>query len=324
MASSAPIRIRDEEFSKTETDLVASVRALIQEEVAQAVGKKEPVKVAGRQLGHSHFFFIMVLALDLALVFVYILDLFPDFEQNRVISSIAKLLPFVGGTLLVTYLDKVRVGILRLTEKKGFRRMCIAALPFLFAFQIHFYSVYVDIHPATAHVQFADKGKYRDAEFSDPARRFHLLLPTPSHYSVRLENDDSSVYDISAWQVFKGTLARLPLLGRSIAPLRMDALIEVNIYTPKNHGSLTVEGPDTPGMRISKLSRGVMVKPGIYRWQRYFSGEDNIPSIHLPAGKYVFELEVEGCRKRMEHEIKRIEDETNSDVDLDFRPLCDN
>src|ERR1019366_6234837 len=63
------------------------------------------------------FVFIIALALDLSLIYVYVLDLFPGVEQNTVIPRLAQLLPIVGGTLLVSYLDQIRAWVLGLTAK---------------------------------------------------------------------------------------------------------------------------------------------------------------------------------------------------------------
>jgi hypothetical protein len=304
MPSVVPMPSREEGLSKSENDLVESLRLVIQHAIAQAGGggDEQPAGAARQRFRISQLVFIVALALDLALIYVYVLDVFGDLEQNRVVSSLAKLLPIVGGTLLVSYLDHVRAGILKLTAKNTFGWGCIAVLPLLLAFQIHFYTLFVDLHPATAHVQVLDKkGVYHDADFTDPTHRAYLKLSNPSAYKIRLENDNWSVYEVSAWQVVKGTLARLPMLDHHFSPLQMDVLNEVIFLSPKPDGALIVDGPDTPGMKISKLSKianpaAIPAKPspGNYLWMRNFSDDDS-PSVHLPAGKYNFILQVEGC-----------------------------
>jgi len=316
---------RKEVPTKSEDAFIKSLRLMIQDEVEKVGSDAKPAREPNQPFRRSQLVFILVFALDLALIYVFALDLVGDVGQNRVVVSFAKLLPIVGGTLLVTYLEHVRAGILKLTEKERFGWGCVLLLPFLLAFQVHFYTLFVDLHPERAHVELLEKGAYHDAKFSDPTHRVYLLLPNPTHYTIRLENKWSE-YDISAWQVVKGTLARLPALDHYLKPLRMDVLYEVTILSPKKEGVLRVASPETPGMQISKLVKIAPLAPTpatnvpkVYQWEKSFSGTEG-PLIYLPSGTYDFTLEVKGCGpKPLQRKGQEID---NSSKPVNFVELC--
>jgi hypothetical protein len=246
-----------------EQELLASLRNVIGERPDGSGEVPEKTKPKTKAEGKApfsflQFVFIIALALDLSLIYVYVLDLFPGVEQNTVIPRLAQLLPIVGGTLLVSYLDQIRAWVLGFTAKKSFGLGCILVLPLLLAFQMRFYTLFVDLHPATAHVQIMEKDKFNDAEFNDTERHF-LKLKKPLAYRVRIDNE-ASEYPITALQVLKGTLARWRWLG--VSPLRLEVLHEVNVSSPQPSGRLEVLAPDTLALHLSKLTRSPAPVPG--------------------------------------------------------------
>jgi hypothetical protein len=105
-----------------EQELLASLRNVIGERPDGSGEVPEKTKPKTKAEGKApfsflQFVFIIALALDLSLIYVYVLDLFPGVEQNTVIPRLAQLLPIVGGTLLVSYLDQIRAWVLGLTAK---------------------------------------------------------------------------------------------------------------------------------------------------------------------------------------------------------------
>ena len=235
-----------------EQELLASLRSVIGERVGGSGEVPEEIKPEVKaSFSLLQFIFILALAVDLSLIYVYVLDLFPGLEQNSVIPRLAQLLPIVGGTLLVSYLDQIRAWILSLTARRHFGLGCVIVLPLLLAFQMHFYSLFVDLHPATAHVQIMEKDKFNVAEFDDTERHF-ISLKKPLAYTIQIGNQ-ASVYQVTAMQVLKGTLARWRWLA--LLPLRLEELYPVTISLPQPDGQLEVLAADTPAMRISGLER---------------------------------------------------------------------
>ena len=305
------------EATPVEQELLASLRNLIGERAGgtgEASQKTALVTKPETKATFSiwQFIFIFALALDLSLIYLYVLDLFPGLEQNSVLPRLAQLLPIVGGTLLVSYLDQIRSWILGLTARKHFGLGCVIVLPLLLAFQMHFYSLVVELHPATAHVRIMEKDQLKDAEFIDSEH--HLIrLKKPFAYTIEVENQ-ASVYKVTPLQVLKGTMARWHWI--ELRPLRLEELHPVTISSPQPKGRLEVTAPDTPAMRISGLERSLLpvlalprdkqppdgtpedMNAAEYVWSHPFK-DDDTPSINLPEGTYEFVLTVDGCNKRL-------------------------
>jgi hypothetical protein len=163
-----------------------------------------------------------------------------------------------------------------------------------------------------------EEDKLVNAEFNDTEHHF-IKLKEPSPYTLQI-GDEGAVYQITAFQVLKGTLSRFRWLG--LLPMRLEALHEVTIYSPKNAGKVEVLAKDTPAMRISGLTRSHAPVAGgadsaIYSWSETFSNDDT-PSIHLPAGQYDFVLTVEGCTKPLRDQIVPLK----SGEQIDFQRAC--
>jgi hypothetical protein len=310
-----------------EQELLASLRSVIGERVGST--GKAPKETPERQTKSEaktafslwQFTFILALAVDISLAYDFVLDVFPGLEKNSVIPRLAQLLPIVGGTLLVSYFEQIRIWVLGLTAKRSFGLTFVVLLPVLLVSQLHFYALFVDLHPPTTPAYILDKDKLTDAKFSDDKHHF-LKLDKPSTYSVEVGNP-SSVYQITPGQVVKGTLARL--LGFGFSPLRLDELHEVTAYSPKAEGRVGVLAPDTPAMRISKLERSHEPMPDkrpgtiTYSWNIHFVN-DQSPSIHVPAGTYDFVLSVDGYK--CEPKSQTIPDDDGASVNIDFHGAC--
>jgi hypothetical protein len=276
-------------------------------------------KKAEREVKFSfwHFVFILALAVDIALLYDFVLDLFPDIEQNSLMPRIAQLIPIVGGTLLVSYFDQIRKWILTLTAKKPVGLACLGLLSLMLLLQMHFYTLYVEVKPATAKLSIMEHEKFEEVEWKDSERHF-LRIKKPLPYTLRVENETSE-YQVTPMQVIQGTLARLTWFRG--APMRLELLHEVNVSSPQPNGFVEVQAPDTPAMRISKLTRsGSPIDPkaatAIYSWTSTFS-DDNTPSLYLPAGKYLFALHVIGCQRSVPAEVPLKDGEQ-----VDFLSAC--
>jgi lipid-A-disaccharide synthase-like uncharacterized protein len=287
-----------------EQELLASLRSIIGERVDSTGEVREETKPSPRPedkvaFSFWRFCFILAFAIDMSLIYDLVLDLFPQLEKNSVIPRLAQLIPIVGGTLLVSYFEQIRDWVLGHTAKKSFGLFFLFLLPLLLVIQMRFYSLYVDLYPATAHVQVMENDKFVDAEFNDTDRHF-IKLNKPLAYSLQVGNT-STVYPITALQVLKGTLSRFRWLG--LSPMRLDELEAVEIASPKESGKIEVFAKDAPAMRITGLKRSLTPVSGggdaaMYSWSEAFSN-DGSPTIHLPRDKYDFVLTVEGCSKRL-------------------------
>jgi hypothetical protein len=311
--------------TRGEQELLASLRSVIGERVDSTGEVREDPKPSLRPevkaaFGFRRFSFILALAIDLSLIYDLVLDLFPQLERNSVIPRLAQLIPIVGGTLLVSYFEQIHTWVLGHTARKSFGLFFVFLLPVLLVLQMHFYSLYVELNPETAHVHIMEKDKLVNTDFYDTERHF-IKLKEPSPYTLQLQvGNEDTVYEITAFQVLKGTLSRFRWLG--LLPMRLEALYEVTISSPKNAGKVEVFAKDTRAMRISGLTRSHAPVAGgadsaIYSWSEAFS-DDDTPSIHLPAGQYDFVLTVEGCTKPLRDQIVPLK----SGEQIDFQKAC--
>ena len=310
--------------TRGEQELLASLRSVIGERVNSAGEGPEERKPSPRRevkttFSFRQFSFILALAIDISLMYDLVLDLFPQLERNSVIPRLAQLIPIVGGTLLVSYFEHIRTWVLGHTARKSFGLFFVFLLPLLLVTQMHVYSLYVELNPATASVQIQEKDKFVDVEFTDAERHF-IRLKEPSSYSLQI-GQEAAIYPITPFQVLKGTLSRFRWLG--LLPMRLEALNEVTILSPRNSGKVEVFAKDTPAMRISGLTRGAHAPvvrgadPALYSWSKTFSNDDT-PSLHLPPGKYAFVLTVEGCTKHLSDQVVPLE----NGEEINFQKAC--
>ena len=295
--------------TRGEQELLASLRSVIGERVDSS-GEVHPgtgpsphpeVKAA---FSFWQFCFVLAFAIDISLIYDLVLDLFPGLEKNSVIPRLAQLIPIVGGTLLVSYFEQIRTWVLGHAAKKSFGVFFVWLLPVLLVTQMHFYSLYVELNPATAKVQILENGEFVEAQQFNDAERHFIRLNKPLAYSLHVgipPDKKAPVYQITALQVLNGTFSQFRWLGRQ--PMRLEELDEVTISSPRDSGTVEVFAEDKPAMRISGFTRSAAPVSGkgdtaIYSWSETFI-KDDTPSFHLPVGKYVFVLTVDGCHKEL-------------------------
>ena len=307
MPADAPKAIIDP--TPEERDLLVSLRKVIGERAAGNGQPPQETKVetkTGTTTTTSalwKFFFLLAMAVDLSLLYLYLNQIL-GLDQNSLVQFLYKLLPIVGGTLLVSYVDKVRDWLLGLTEKRWIGYICLGCMPVLLATQMHFYRVYVDIHPAMAELKILHKENDKEVEvpvdFTGEDHHF-LKVNKPDAYKLAV---GKGTYQVTPFQVLLGTLAWLHC--PRISALNVEELHEVVFFSPVDEGHLEVLAKDSRAMQVARkashLERSQSppagAAPDTYSWSKDFS-DDESPPVYLPSGTYVFGLSVERCSNKL-------------------------
>lgn len=290
MSADESERSSKDDVSKAGEALIGSLRGLVRAElVAEGFSlRSEDENVA---LGPWQIIVIIAFAVDVALIYVYFTSVIPGAKENRVVAFLAELLPFVGGTLLISYLEKIRRWILGLSTRPKWGIACLVFVPVLLFFQAPIYSLYVTLDPKNADVQLDQK----EARFSDASTREYLLLDKPLACRIRVTDGNASAeYPISPLQVISGTLARVPVIDVAFKQLQLSVLYDVKIRSPEEDGIVQIRAPDNFAMRNSELAREAdKGSSSKYLWTKGITTSSTL--VRLPRGTYDFILQSTEC-----------------------------
>src|SRR5271165_6811682 len=101
---------RSNELSTAQKALVDSFQAFVRE-VKGANNGDDPAKKEkeAEELRPRQIIFLVALALDITLLYMVLLEAFPNIPDNQgVVFFLQKVLPALGGTLIVSYFKRLR------------------------------------------------------------------------------------------------------------------------------------------------------------------------------------------------------------------------
>jgi hypothetical protein len=281
-----------------------SLRALVREELnnrgTATLGKKS------QELRPRQFIFLLAFALDITLLYLWVAELN---EANKLWDSLEKLLPALGGTLAVSYFDRLREWLFAQSEKAWLRKaLWVPPLVFLVLIRLPIYSLVIQLYPASAElaVTEADTGKPVGSGSMNCTDGKTCKIPGLKFYPYRLKVKDGNfygLYEISRLEVLKGTFARLPVLREFFAPRPLWVLYEFPMEYKDPAGVLYIYSLD-PTLPLKQLSTGLRSssteKSSIgcptngSCWQKTIERQDE--TLSLPIGSYVLtQVNGESC-----------------------------
>ncbi len=227
---------------------------------------------------------LLALAFNVTLVYLFVISMIPGGEDNRVLVFLQKLLPALGGTLAVSYFDRLRGWLFNHSKNKWFGITSLVLLPLLLVRQAPIYSVFVQVEPPYSTVELDGN----TARFNNQ-RNFLLVKVQSHHITVQDGHNPKFEYRIGAGRVFEGTIARLPYLNHVFAPLKLAAAYQVEISFEDEHGQLFISAP--LGLPLENSNSGLvrvtsalsdLCPPAKECWTKMVS--QTLDFINLPAG----------------------------------------
>lgn len=301
MPSEGVAEERASELTATQRSFLESFQAFVHEEAKNGSGPKKTEE----ELRPLQIIFLIALAIDVTLLYLILLDVFPNVPENRgVVFFLQKVLPALGGTLLVSYFKRLRAWLLEVSKNKKVGIALTGVLGLLVLAQAPIYSVLVEVRPRTASVAFAAAGAGGAAETADfdDSHRF-LRVPKLRSYDFLVQDGTNPQfpYHIGAWSVLKGALAGLPFLDQAFKPLPLAAAYRVSVNYEEAGGELYISAPEEFRLKQSqpfantqldavvaaKAPAGACVA-GSKCWRKMLAGDESVDHLVVPAGNYRF------------------------------------
>jgi len=313
------------ELTATQRTLVESFQAFVREESENTNNGSGPQNQEKEELHPLQIIFLIAFATDITLLYVILLDVFPNIPENRgVVFLLQKVLPALGGTLAVSYFKRLRSWLFELSKDRRIGMAFVALLGVLVIAVAPIYSVYVSVTPPNTTVKYVriDRRNFTVEPEPEPVHFDQtgnfLLVPAPRAYDVELQDGSNPpfIYHIGVGRALKGTLVRTlwPSFKKLFTPLSLPAAYQVDIsFNNDQSGQLYIYG-DVYGDGEFRLNQTNKEHPWNAKlapvtasvpdvaiacpsqrgcWQKKI--ELNQDVLVLPQGKYTFTKSNNGC-----------------------------
>jgi len=302
MPSEAVAPERPTELTATQKALVDSFQAFVREEFKGANNGGSSAKKGKEvvELRPLQIIFLVALALDITLLYVIMLEIFPNIPDNRaVVFFLQKVLPALGGTLLVSYFKRLRAWLL---EQSRNRRLSSTVLVLLVVLVLRWWPVYwlfVRIEPG---LEVRVNGE--NPQFDDTHKFLSVGPLRPRDVVVQDGSNPEFPYHMSVGSVLEGTLARLPFADRIITQRRLAAAYLGTVYYVQGGGSLYISAekdfvlnqPAPPAnweltpWASASFPKGACL-PSDKCWHKEIPRSAIMDVFVLPQGEYIFTQE---------------------------------
>jgi hypothetical protein len=279
--------------AKTDKALGDSVRAFL-----RANGLKHTPKKEREDLRLWQVVFLIAFAIDITFLYLMI-------PEGKGWAFFEKLLPALGGTLAVSYFERLRSWLFKHSKNSWLGGLFLVIALGGLVMQWPIYSIFVQIDPSSSDVEVkldekkVEKLEKDRVECREVSQTGCFFLPgrKPQSYQVVLREQESETpYQISTSDVLEGTLARLPFVGRVVKPRPLWLTYELTTVYKNPEGVLYISaGPGLPLNRWDPQLRPAIKPPtaacpSSNCWQtqtQLQSGE----VFALPRGSYTFTQE---------------------------------
>jgi len=231
--------------------LADSLRAFLKTELngGQAPGREQKHNLRAMQV-----VFLIAFALDITFLYFHLVGS----EENKVLELLYKVLPALGVTLAIPYLERLRASLLQLSCNPWFGTPLLAIAIVLLAMQASIYSVFLQVDSASTDVELGlDDGTKLAMKKVELDKQNRVFFPVPKlqSYRVTLRDQDGGSnpevsYQIHWGEVLKGTLAQLPSFDEIFKPRLLVAAYEVNLIYSDQHGNLYISAD--PGFVLNQ------------------------------------------------------------------------
>jgi len=228
---------RSNELSTAQKALVDSFQAFVRE-VKGANNGDDPAKKEkeAEELRPRQIIFLVALALDITLLYMVLLEAFPNIPDNQgVVFFLQKVLPALGGTLIVSYFKRLRAWLF---EQSRNPRLGIAVVALLVVLLVRWWPIYCLFVQVDHGLTVRLNGE--KAHFDDTHTFLRVGRLRSCEVVVQAGSNQGFPYHMSVGSVLEGTLARLPFAARKIPKTRLAGAYIRTIYYAAGGGYLYI------------------------------------------------------------------------------------
>lgn len=312
-----PVEPSTEPVPAADRALAESLRVFLRDELKNN-GLDHTPKKKSEDLRPLQVVFLIAFALDITFFYFHLIG----GEESKFLVFLYKLLPALGVTLAVPYLDRLRSSLLKHSSNPRLGTPFLGLAVVLLVMQASIYSIFVQVDSASTDVEIGlDDGTKVATKKVELDKEGRVFLPVPKlqSYRVVLRDQDGGTnpeasYQITWGDVLKGTLAQLPFFGDVFKPRLLVAAYEVTIVYMNQRGNLYISAdpdftlnqpitgyssgqpsPNYSNVRLHSVASGVhdgdcTSKVGC--WHKQINSGD---AFALPRGSYTFTQDEGKC-----------------------------
>jgi hypothetical protein len=226
-----------DELTETQKALVNSFQEFLREFNGTNKGSGSPKKEA-EDLRPFQVIFLVASALDVTLLYMALLDLFPNLAKSDLLKFFQELLPALGGALLLSYFDRLRRWLINKSANPKLGFMSLLLLGALLIIQGPICSVFIKIDPDSPAIEAKLITAKGEKKIEAGTGGFFLFVRGLQSNRIQLKDQEggdnpAAEFEITKVDVLKGTLARLPFMGNLFKPRTLRVVYDVYIqYAP--------------------------------------------------------------------------------------------